>query len=103
MCGVCGSLGGEEHWSSGAGRILGDSAPTRRAERAKRIRVINRALLPLRVTVSDWQGRLYLVAGATGKQMVVDSLPHIWQAAQEITGRNLDPLAPPITATAVAA
>ena len=96
MCGVCGSLGGEEHWSSGAGRILGDSAPTRRAERARRIRVINRALLPLRVTVSDWQARLYLVAGPTGKQMVVDSLPHIWQAAQEITGRGLDPLAPSV-------
>ena len=100
MCGVCGSLGGEEHWSSGTGRIQGESAPTRRAERAKRIRVINRALLPLRVTVSDWQGRLYLVAGPTGKQMVVDSLPHIWQAAQEITGRSLDPLAHPAEAAA---
>ena len=47
MCGVCGSLGGEEHWSSGAGRIQGASAPTRRAERARRIRAINRALLGL--------------------------------------------------------
>ena len=93
MCGVCGSLGGEEHWSSGAGRIQGEQVLTRRAERAKRIRVINRALVPLRVTVSDWQGRMYLVAGPTGKQAVVDSLPHIWQAAQEMTGRRLDPLA----------
>jgi hypothetical protein len=95
MCGVCGSLGGEEHWSSGAGLIQGEHVLTRRAERAKRIRVINRALLPLRVTVSDWQGRMYLVAGPTGKQTVVDSLPHIWQAAQDMTGRSLDPLATP--------
>jgi hypothetical protein len=100
MCGVCGSLGGEEHWSSGAGRIQGASAPTRRAERARRIVVINRMLASLRVTVSDWQGRLYLVAGPTGKQMVVDSLPHIWQAAHEITGRNLDPLEPAAAAAA---
>ena len=97
MCGICGSLGGEEHWSSGAGRIHGASAPTRRAERAKRIRVINRVLSPARVTVSDWQGRFYLVAGPTGKQQVVDSLPHIWQAVQEITGRSVDPLAQPDT------
>jgi hypothetical protein len=92
MCGICGSLGGEEHWSSGAGRIRGEGSPTRRAERAKRIRVINRVLTALRVTVSDWQGRLYLVSGPTGKQLVVDSLPHIWQAAQDVTGCSLDPL-----------
>lgn len=95
MCGVCGSLGGEEHWSSGAGRIQGDEAPTRRAERAKRIRLINRMLAASRVTVTDWQGRFYLVAGPTGKQQVVDSLPHIWQAVQEMSGRSVDPLAQP--------
>lgn len=95
MCGVCGSLGGEEHWTSGSGRIQGDSAPTRRAERAKRIRIINKVLAPTRMTVTDWQGRFYLVAGPTGKQQVVDSLPHIWQAVQEMGGRNVDPLALP--------
>jgi len=101
MCGVCGTLGGEEHWSSGAGRIQGNAALTRRAERAERIRVLNLVLRPTRVQVSDWQGRSFLVAGATGKQQVVDSLPHIWRAVQEITGRCIDPLAPsPASATA---
>ena len=95
MCGVCGTFGGEEHWSSGAGRIGGASAPTRRAERAHRIRVINAALRPLRVRVSDWQGRSFLVAGPTGKQQVVDTLPHIWTAVQEMTGRCIDPLLQP--------
>lgn len=94
MCGVCGTFGGEDHWSSGAGRIGGDLAPTRRAERAHRIRVINGALRPLHVRVSDWQGRLFLVVGPTGKQQVVDSLPHIWSAVQEMTGRCIDPLSP---------
>lgn len=95
MCGVCGSLGGEEHWSSGAGRIQGNEAPTRRAERATRIRLINRILAATRVTVTDWQGRFYLVTGPTGKQQVVDSLPHVWQAVQEMSGRSVDPLAQP--------
>ena len=102
MCGVCGSLGGEEHWSSGAGRIQIEAAPTRRAERAKRIRLINRVLAASRMTVTDWQGRFYLVAGPTGKQQVVDSLPHIWQAVQEMGGRSVDPLAPPQPLGAVA-
>ena len=100
MCGVCGSLGGEEHWSSGAGRIQGAAALTRRAERGRRITIINRVLRPARVTVSDWQGRFFLVVGPTGKQQVVDSLPHIWQAVQDITGRCIDPLVEPAVDTA---
>ena len=92
MCGVCGTFGGEDHWSSGAGRIGGDLAPTRRAERAHSIRVINAELRPLHVRVSDWQGRSFLVVGPTGKQQVVDSLTHIWSAVQEMTGRCIDPL-----------
>ena len=92
MCSLCGSLGGEEHWSSGAGRIRGQNVPTRRAERAKRIRLINRVFAAARVTVTDWQGQFYLVEGATGKKKLVDSLPHIWQAIHEMTGRAVDPL-----------
>lgn len=93
MCGVCGTLGGEEHWSSGAGRIQGSDGLTRRAERAQRIRILNLVLGPLKVRISDWHGRSFLVVGSTGKQQVVDSLPHIWSAVQTMTGRCIDPLA----------
>ena len=92
MCGVCGTFGGEDHWSSGAGRIGVDLAPTRRAERAHRIQVINGVLRALHVRVSDWQGRSFLVVSSTGKQQVVDTLPHIWSAVLEMTGRSIDPL-----------
>jgi hypothetical protein len=57
--------------------------------------VINDVLRPLQVRVSEWQGRSFLVAGPTGKQQVVDTLPHIWSAVQEMTGRSIDPLAVP--------
>ncbi len=95
MCGVCGTLGGEEHWSTASGRLQLDDAPTRRAERARRIRIINAVVRGLQVQVSDWQGRYYLVAGPTGKQQVVDSLPHVWAALQEVAGRSVDPLLAP--------
>jgi hypothetical protein len=92
MCGVCGTLGGEDHWTSGAGRIQGGERLTRRAERAERIRVLNQVLRSLNVRISDWQGRSFVVAGSTGKQQVVDSVSHIWSAVQSMTGRCIDPL-----------
>jgi len=95
MCGVCGTLGGEEHWSTASGRLQLDDAPTRRAERGRRIRIINEVVRGLQVRVSDWQGRYYLVAGPTGKQQVVDSLPHVWAALQDVAGRSVDPLLTP--------
>lgn len=99
MCGICGTLGGEEHWSSGAGRIQGGEGLTRRAERAQRVRILNQVLRPLNVRISDWHGRSFLVVGSTGKQQVVDSLSHIWRAVQEMTGRCVDPLAEFSTST----
>lgn len=93
MCGLCGTLGGAEHWSSGAGRIQGRDALTRRAERAECIRVLNAVLRPLAVRVSDWHGRSFLVASPTGKQEVADSIAHVWTAVQAMTGRRIDPLA----------
>ena len=98
MCGVCGALGGEEHWSTASGRLQLDDAPTRRAERGRRIRIINEVVRGLQVRVSDWQGRCYLVAGPTGKQQVVDSLPHVWAALQEVARRSVDPLLAPASA-----
>lgn len=98
MCGMCGNFGGDEHWS--VGRIQGDEALTHRAERSHRIRVINQVLQSSRVRVSDWQGRLFLVLGPTGKQQVVDSLSHVWQAVQDMTGRCVDPLAPAVVSSA---
>ena len=52
----------------------------------------------MQVRVSDWQGRYYLVAGPTGKQQVVDSLPHVWAALQDVAGRSVDPLLAPASA-----
>jgi hypothetical protein len=49
----------------------------------------------LQVRVSDWQGRYYLVVGPTGKQQVVNSLPHVWTALQDVAGRSVDPLLEP--------
>ncbi|KIQ01309.1 MULTISPECIES: hypothetical protein [Pseudomonas] len=89
MCGLCGLLGEELHWSD----PLGDTLPRRR-ERLRRIAAINQVLAPFRLTVSDVQGASYLVQGATGRQELASGLDQLWLQAEAILGRPLDPLDP---------
>ena len=91
MCGLCGLIGEDGHWSD----PLGDSVPRRR-ERLRRIAAINRVVAPFRITVSDVQGASYLVQGATGRQALAIGLEALWQQAQLLAGRPLDPLDPRI-------
>ncbi|NBF04503.1 hypothetical protein GV819_19665 [Pseudomonas sp. Fl5BN2] len=89
MCGLCGLLGEDVHWSD----PLGDELPRRR-ERLRRIAAINRVLAPFRLKVEDFQGSAYLLLGATGRQELANGLEQLWALAQAMLGRPLDPLDP---------
>lgn len=89
MCGLCGLLGEDLHWSD----PLDDTLPRRR-ERLRRIVAINQVLAPFRLKVSDVHGTSYLVQGATGRQELASGLDPLWQQAEAILGRPLDPLDP---------
>lgn len=89
MCGLCGLLGEDVHWSD----PLGDELPRRR-ERLRRIAAINKVLAPFRLKVEDFQGVSYLLLGATGKQELASGLDQLWQRAEGLIGRPLDPLDP---------
>lgn len=91
MCGLCGLIGEDAHWSD----PLEKSLPGRR-ERLRRIASINQVVAPFRLKVSDVQGASYLVQGATGKQGLASGLEQLWQVAEEIVSRKLDPLDPRI-------
>ncbi len=94
MCGLCGVLGGV-HWTEGAGRL---NPGTRRAERLRQVALANAVLAQSRLKLSDWQGTNFVLAGPTGAQEVVDSLPAAWDAAARMLGRRLDPLDPALLA-----
>ena len=47
-----------------------------------------------RLKVEDFQGASYLLLGATGKQALASGLDQLWQAAETMLGRPLDPLDP---------
>lgn len=82
MCGLCGLLGEDVHWSD----PLGDELPRRR-ERLRRISAINRVLAPLRLKVEDFQGTAYLLLGATGRQELASGLDQLWSLAESMSGR----------------
>lgn len=96
MCGLCGILGGQDHWSDAVARdgvyTRNHSPQARRLERAQRIRLANRALRCFGLTLEDWQSTSYILRTVTGKSEVFDSLNHLWPTAERLTGRPCDPL-----------
>jgi hypothetical protein len=91
MCGLCGTLGGAEDWSSTA---VGGEGVTRRAARQRRVRLANQVLTHFGLSLHDWQGSAFLLTGRTGKTEMADNLLSVWQAGAKICGRPLDPLDP---------
>jgi hypothetical protein len=90
MCSLCGDLGARAHWTdSGAAGPDGPGA----AERAVRVRLAAALLRTEGLELRAWQGR-YLVATGRGRTEVVRDLGAVWAAAQRLTGRAADPLAP---------
>ena len=96
MCGLCGALGGAEHWTAGAGRLA--LTATRRAERLEQVRVSNAVLRTQRLHLDDWQGSAFMLSSATGKREIVSSMPEVWSTAQRMLGRSFDPLDPAMLA-----
>ncbi len=97
MCGLCGVLGSNDHWSDAAARegtyTRNVDPLARRRERANRLRLANRLLAFYGMSLSDWQGASFVLSTLTGKAEIVEDLGHLWPAAERLAGRPCDPLA----------
>ena len=91
MCGLCGLLTTDRHWTDGTG----SGQRTGEAERRHRATVANAVLALWGLRLSSWAGR-FTLAGRTGKSTVVDNLGALWPQAERIAGRPLDPLNPAV-------
>ena len=101
MCGLCGVLGGEAHWTDAAARpeaLGGQTQPTRRQERFARIALANRILAHYGLKLRDFQGQSYVLRSATGREELVPHLAGMWAAAERIVSRPCDPLDPDLIA-----
>src|SRR3954471_16088512 len=107
MCSLCGVLGGNAHWADAVARegvyTRANDAIARRRERANRMLIANRILAHWRMKLSDWQGRSFLLSTGTGRTVLVEDLGHLWSAAEKLSGRPIDPLAPEVIAAFEAA
>ena len=97
MCGLCGILGGEDHWADLLPQADGDAlSRLRRLERARRVQYLNQVLRAFACSVSDWQGSKYLLSTFTGKTELVENLPELWSAVERLSGHSPDPLSPQV-------
>ncbi|MEM7442847.1 MAG: hypothetical protein AAF414_05895 [Pseudomonadota bacterium] len=96
MCGLCGLLG-QVHWtdtSAHPAAFTDDRRRTFRAERARRVAVVNAALKPYRMKVSDFEATNYVLSTATGGRAIVDDVQAVWGKVDDFLGRPVDPLDP---------
>jgi hypothetical protein len=84
MCGLCGVLM-TSHWT--------DSGSGRRA-RVFRTALLNRVLDHFGLRLDDWSGSVYVLRDRKGRAEVVADLGALWQTAERMLGRRLDPLDP---------
>jgi hypothetical protein len=88
VCSLCGVLG-QPHWAEeGSGRRA----------RIERVRLVNRVLAHFALRLDDWSGSVYVVRDRKGRAEVVSDLGALWQAAERLAGRPLDPLDPALVA-----
>ena len=88
MCGLCGDLTPEEHWS--------DRGATGRGprERLARLRAVRALLAGTGLTVTEWQGRGYQLGNGRGRTVLVRDLGALWEEAARMRGgRPVDPIA----------
>lgn len=93
MCGLCGLLGGDQHW------ITKEENPLpRRQQRYAVIRLANEVLRGYGLQLMDFQGSAYVLSTLTGRQEVLDDIGAVWMAAQQLSRRPIDPLDPALLA-----
>ena len=96
MCGLCGLLG-VVHWTETSAHpdaFSGERRRTVRGERLHRAQIVNGALAPLRMKVSDFQASNYVLSSPTGRRVIVDDIQAVWGAVEAIGGSPVDPLDP---------
>ena len=103
MCEVCAIFGAGEHWSD-FGRLRNERFPFAdiqyyRAERRRRIEMLNRLLARNGLSCEDWDGEALMLFDARGRSRLALTLGDVWPQAEALSGRTIDPLDPALTET----
>jgi hypothetical protein len=106
MCVLCG-VWAEEHWieivpdahaSAVDGTMVLEQHTANRGRRLRdrslRVRLVNLLLRGYGLQLQDWEGNSYIVRNSKGASAVVTDVASVWQVAEQMLGRPLDPLDP---------
>jgi len=104
MCEVCAIFGAGEHWSD-FGRLRDEKFPFDdiqhyREERKRRIRLLNVVLAGIGISCEDWDGEALMLFDKAGRSKIAPTLNDVWPAAEDLSGRPIDPLDPSFAAGA---
>jgi hypothetical protein len=89
MCGMCGLLGGGNHWSNTTAPVAGANP---RRQRLIQAALANRVLVPFRLKLDDFHGQSFVLSSPTGASELVSDFAQVWRAAERMLGHPLDPL-----------
>lgn len=84
MCGLCGVLM-STHWAEAESGVRA---------RVLRTALVNRVLGHFGLRLDDWSRSVYVLRDRKGRAEVVADLGALWQTAERMLGRPLDPLDP---------
>lgn len=108
MCVLCWQFLTADHWTEsyvgrdGSAVGKGDATAgdereySRRRARRRRTQVLNHILGAYGLRLDDWQSRSYVLSDRKGGTILIQNLGELWPAAEQLVGRCLDPLAPPL-------
>lgn len=96
MCEVCAIFGAGEHWSDFA-RIRDERFPfdeilRYRAERKRRLEMINAIIGEQKLRCEDWDGEAVAIFDEAGRFDIAPTLSDIWGKAERLSGKMIDPL-----------
>jgi hypothetical protein len=96
MCEVCAVFGLGRHWTD-AGALADPKLPAPdiaryRLERRQRIQLFNALLAGTGVVLNDWDGESFWIERSDGSGERVADLGRVWEVAERMAGRLIDPL-----------
>lgn len=98
MCAFCAVFSGIPHWTE-TGTNAGASERVSggrdwRLQRHERVGVVNKILAFYGCKLDDWMAENYVVRSLRGRTEIVQYLPQIWMAVEDIAKKPADPLDP---------
>ena len=93
MCGLCGLLGPETHWSDTSGEFVPlRKGKTRLSDRSYQLQILNFILSQNGFSASDWQGASYLVSNGKGSTEIASHVSAVWSVIENMGKQSFDPL-----------